>query len=135
MAKRPEDSIKLPELILESELKLAAIDGASNDRGYVYLIAELECEGGDKTGYYKVGTASNPKKRIKDLQTGNVRFLQFWGKPVEVERRVTVEKAAHDALSNYACHLGGGKEWFKATESQKEDFYKCYLNATNCNSY
>ena len=134
MAKRPEDSIKFPELILESELKLAVTDGARNDRGYVYLIAELECEGGAKTGYFKVGTASNPKTRIRDLQTGNVRQLAFCGKPVEVERRRTVEKAAHKALSNYACDLGGGKEWFKATESQENDFYDCYSNATtNCN--
>ena len=107
MAKRPEDSTKLPELILESELKLVDTDGASNDSGYVYLIAE--CERGVETGYYKVGTASNPKKRIKDLQTGNVRLLKFWGEPVKAEHRLTVEKAAHDALSKYACDLEGGK--------------------------
>jgi hypothetical protein len=118
-------------LIPETELQLEETDGASNDSGYVYLIAE--CERGAETGYYKVGTASNPKKRIKDLQTGNVRLLKFWGDPVLVAHRLTVEKVAHDALSDYACDLGGGKEWFRATQRQKRDFYKCYWNATKCN--
>lgn len=132
MAQSEEDLIQLPELIPESGLKLddtEAVDGASNDDGYVYCIAE--CEGGRETGYFKVGTASNPNKRLADLQTGNVRQLQFWGNPKYVSHRLTVEKAAHNALSKYAIDLGGGKEWFKATTTnEKRDFYRRFCNAT-----
>ena len=61
-------------MIPEYEVMLEETDGASNDSGYVYLIAE--CERGVETGYYKVGTAANPKKSLRDLQTGNVRVLK-----------------------------------------------------------
>ena len=132
MAQSKEDLVELPELILASGLNLddtEAVDGASNDDGYVYCIAE--CEGGRETGYFKVGTASNTRKRLADLQTGNVRQLQFWGKPKWVSHRLTVERAAHSALSKYAINLGGGKEWFKAvTPNEKNDFYRRFCNAT-----
>lgn len=132
MAESREDLVQLPELIPTSRLKLddtEAVDGASNDDGFVYCIAE--CEGGRESGYFKVGTAANPDKRLADLQTGNVRQLQFWGNPKRVSRRLTVEKAAHNALSKYAIDLGGGKEWFKAvTPNEKRDFYRCFCNAT-----
>lgn len=132
MVQSEEDLVELPKLIPVSGLKLddtEAVDGASNDDGYVYLIAE--CESGRGTGYFKVGTTTDPDKRLSDLQTGNVRQLQFWGDPKRVSYRLTVEKAAHKALSKYAINLGGGKEWFKAvTPNEQHDFYRRFCNAT-----
>ena len=99
MAQSEEDTTELPELITESEVDVGdveTVDGASNDDGYVYCIAE--CENGIRTGYCKVGTTSNPQKRLQDLQTGSVRPLQFWGQPQRVSNRLDVERAAHDAL-------------------------------------
>ena len=74
MAQSEEDTTKLPEPIPLSELNvedLDEIDGASNDDGFVYCIAEYEH--GTRTGYFKVGTTKQPKKRLSDLQTDNVR--------------------------------------------------------------
>ena len=73
-----EDTIELPKLISEPELnveELETVDGTSNDDGFVYCIAEIE--NGKLTGYFKVGTASDTKKRLWDLHTGNVRQLSF----------------------------------------------------------
>jgi hypothetical protein len=51
--------------------------------------------------------------------------------PKYVSRRLTVEKAAHNALRRYAIDLGGGIEWFKAvTPNEKADFHRCFCNAT-----
>ena len=36
-------------------------DGASNDQGYVYCIAEYD-EDGKETGYFKIGTAYDPEE-------------------------------------------------------------------------
>ena len=133
MAQSEKEAVQLPELIPASGLEVddtESVDGASNDDGYVYCIAE--CEGRKETGYFKVGTASHPDKRLADLQTGNVRQLQFWGNPKKVSHRLDVEKAAHHALSKYAVtDLGGGREWFRAaTQNEKRDFYKRFCNAT-----
>ena len=130
MAQSEEATFTLPDLIPESSVTVEEIDGAANDQGYVYCIAE--CERGYRTGYFKVGTTSDPRKRLGDLQTGNVRQLQFWGKPRLVRQRLTIERKAHEALSNYAVYLNGGTEWFKAeTESEQRDFYNRFCQATN----
>ena len=45
MAQSEEDTTELPELITESEVDVGdveTVDGASNDDGYVYCIAECE---------------------------------------------------------------------------------------------
>ena len=119
---------KLPDLIPPSEItveNLEEVDGASNDNGYIYCI--VECENGQPTGYYKIGTASNPNKRISDLQTGNVRQLCYWGEPKFVHHRLDVESAVHSALSRYTANLGGGTEWFKAsTESEQRNLFNTF---------
>ena len=128
MAQSEEETFELPESLTESGLKLKEdTDGARNDAGYVYCIAEYDR--GNRTGNFKVGTSVDPDKRLGDLQTGNVHQLKFWGQPQYVPHRLDAEKAAHAALSGYAVNRGGGTEWFNATPSQERAFYNTYRQA------
>jgi hypothetical protein len=102
-------------------------DGASNDEGYVYCIAEYK--DGKEKGYFKVGTAYDPKKRLRDLQTGNVRHLNIWKEYHLVSKRLDAETAAHRALEEYKVNLGGGKEWFKVPQGEQERFYDLFCKA------
>ena len=86
-------------------------DGATNDKGYVYCIAEYE--NGKETGYFKIGTAYDPEKRLQDLQTGNVRLLQIWKDCQRlVSKRLDAEGTAHTASKSekYDVKIGGGTE-------------------------
>lgn len=67
----------------------------------VYLIQSLE------EGYYKIGVSKNPKKRIKQLQTGNSSELKLiHSYPSEYAHKI--EKAIHNLLKH--CKKEG--EWF-----------------------
>ena len=127
MAHSEEATVNLPESILKLGPRIEA-DGAPNDKGYVYCIAEYD-ENGMNTGYFKIGTAYDPDKRLKDLQTGNVRQLKIWGDPWLVSKRRDAEKATHKALEKYAVYQGGGTEWFKVNLSEKEEFYGLFCEA------
>lgn len=75
---------------------------------YVYLM---------KTGddHYKVGIASNVFNRLRALQTSSsTRIDLITAKRVENE--FEVEKDIHKSYQH--LKVGGGKEWFKLTESQ-----------------
>lgn len=68
---------------------------------YVYLIQSLE------EGYYKIGVSKNPKKRLKQLQTGNsseLKLINFY--PSEYADKI--EKTIHNLLS----HNKKEGEWF-----------------------
>lgn len=68
---------------------------------HVYLIQSLE------EGYYKIGVSKNPKKRVKQLQTGNSSELKLIDSfPSEYANKI--EKALHNQLSH--CKKEG--EWF-----------------------
>jgi hypothetical protein len=110
----------------ESEPRIVS-DGATNDEGYVYCIAEYE--DGKENGYFKVGTAYDPKKRLRDLQTGNVRQFEIWKECHLVSQRLDAETAAHRALEEYKVNLGGGKEWFKVPQGEQERFYDLFCKA------
>ena len=102
-------------------------DGASNDKGYVYCIAEYK--GGRESGYFKIGTAYDPEKRLKDLQTGNPRELKIWKEPQWVSQRLDAERAAHTALEEYKVNLRGGTEWFKVPQDEQDKFYDLFCKA------
>ena len=115
--------------ISESEQRIVP-DGASNDRGYVYCIAEYD-EDGKETGYFKIGTAYDPEKRLRDLQTGNAHPLKIWRDcKVEVLQRLDAEKAAKQAVEEYKVSLGGGTEWFKVPENKQQKLYDLFYKAT-----
>ena len=70
----------------------------------VYL---FECE-----GYYKVGIASDPRKRLWTAQTGcpfEIRLLAF---RLMTDAKDT-ERLIHHQLEREGCHVRG--EWFKLT--------------------
>lgn len=119
---------ELPEPLTECGLKLNEdTDGARNDAGYVYCIAEYDR--GKRTGNFKVGTAVDPDKRLRDLQTGNAHQLKFLGPPQYASHRLDAERSAHAALRGYSSNSGGGTEWFHATPSQEKAFYNAYIRA------
>lgn len=76
----------------------------------VYCIAEIVCEKPLEFDLFKIGVASDPRKRLASLQTGNPRRLALiivdWfrtrGDALFVERR------AHDHIKEHA-RVG---EWF-----------------------
>ena len=112
----------------ESTSRIEA-DGASNDQGYVYCIAEYD-EKGKETGYIKVGTAYEPEKRLAGLQTGNPRPLKIWRESRLVSKRLDAEKAAHKHLEKYKANVGGGTEWFMVPLSERDKFYDLFCEAT-----
>lgn len=75
-------------------------------KDYIYII------GNDK-GYIKVGVSNNPKRRVKQLQTGNAQKLTLiFTEEFECERHhlLNIEKAIHKQLKQMAEHCEG--EWF-----------------------
>ena len=116
-----------PGMGLKSRQRIVE-DGAKNDEGYVYCIAEYDKEG-QETGYIKVGTAYEPEKRLKRLQTSNVRQLKIW-KDCKVSKRLDAETAAHNNLAKYRVNLGGGTEWFMVPPSEQDKFYELFCEAT-----
>ena len=91
--------------------------------GYIYVIQELV--NGRATGFYKVGRTGNPNKRLADLQTGNVRPLDFTRRVI-VTDVYRAEAAAHKALATYSVTYGGGTEWFRANAQQEGAFYRSF---------
>jgi hypothetical protein len=76
-------------------------------KSYVYIITNGED--------FKVGVSVNPKKRLKQLQTGNPKKLRLVA-VFEVEKKdvFKMEKEAHASISCWYMKSG---EWFKnATE-------------------
>ena len=77
---------------------------------YVYVIASSE------SGPSKIGVAADPKKRLKQLQTGSyfplsLHYVEPIGNAAEA-----VERAAHRTLA--AKRSGGGREWFDVTPTE-----------------
>jgi predicted GIY-YIG superfamily endonuclease len=68
---------------------------------YVYLIQSLE------NSYYKIGVSKHPKKRIKELQTGNSSELKLV-ESYEFEHAHMIEKTFHNKL----IYLKKEGEWF-----------------------
>ena len=96
-------------------------------QGYIYVIRESV--NGGATGFYKVGRTGDPVKRLSDLQTGNVRPLDFT-RTVEVTDVYRAEAAAHKALATYSVTTyGGGTEWFRANAQQERSFYRSFDQA------
>jgi len=78
---------------------------------YVYLIQSLE------DGYYKVGVSKYPKKRIRQLQTGNSSELKLI-ESFQSEFANVIEKALHRRY----FHLKKEGEWFDMGISQETSF-------------
>ncbi len=80
---------------------------------YVYLIQSLE------DSYYKIGISKHPKKRVKELQTGNsseLRLVDMY----QSEYANKIEKA----LQRRYSHLRKEGEWFDMGITQEVSFIK-----------
>lgn len=75
---------------------------------YIYLIQSLE------DSYYKIGVSKHPKKRVKQLQTGNSSELKL----VEIYESEHAHKVER-ALQRRYSYLKKEGEWFDL--SIKED--------------
>lgn len=73
---------------------------------------------------YKVGIASNIKKRISGIQTSNARKVEVVTSIV-CENVLEIERKLHDHLSS--LRTDGGKEWFKLNPKQAIDL-AVYIN-------
>ena len=68
---------------------------------YIYLIQSLE------DGYYKVGVSKHPKKRLKQLQTGNSSELKL----IEIYESQYADKIEKTLQRRYS-YLKKEGEWF-----------------------
>lgn len=76
----------------------------SDTKGYIYLVSD---------GLYtKIGaTQYNVKKRLNELQVGNVKVLKSLGS-YKVQKKLSAEKYLHKAFKH--CHVRG--EWFDLSQ-------------------
>ena len=80
---------------------------------HVYLIQSLE------NSYYKIGVSRNPKRRIKELQTGNSSELKL----VESYQSEFADKIERTLQRRYS-HLRKEGEWFDMGISNEVSFIK-----------
>ena len=78
---------------------------------YIYLIQSLE------NSYYKIGVSKHPKKRIKELQTGNASELRLID-TYQSEYANKIEKT----LQRRYSHLRKEGEWFDMGISNEASF-------------
>lgn len=78
---------------------------------HIYLIQSLE------NGYYKIGISKQPKKRIKQLQTGNSSELKLIDS-YESEYYNKIERT----LQRRYSHLKKEGEWFDLSISEEVSF-------------
>ena len=78
---------------------------------YIYLIQSLE------NSYYKIGISNNPKRRIKELSTGNPSQLKL----VETYQSEHAEKIERTLQRRYS-YLRKEGEWFDMGISNEVSF-------------
>lgn len=81
---------------------------------YVYL---LQCTEDDGTIRYKIGVSKNVKKRIKQLQTGNVYDIVLL-ESFYSNYATRIESNLHNLYS----HQKNKREWFDLNKEQVESF-------------
>ena len=114
-------------IVYPEDVEFGTEDVDAPRQGYIYVICESE--NGRATGFYKVGRTGDPNKRLSDLQTGNVRPLDFT-RTVKVTDVYHAEAAAHNTLATYSVTTyGGGTEWFRANAQQERSFYRSFDQA------
>ena len=80
---------------------------------YIYLIKNIE------ESHYKIGVSKNPKKRIKELNTGNSAELVLV-EMYESEIAYKIEKTLHRKYSYMRKH----GEWFDFSIKEDNEFIK-----------
>lgn len=82
----------------------------SKQEYYVYFVKE-----GDDNSYLKVGIASDPDRRIKELQTGNPRKLSLLG-VIPCESKEEARHIEKELLMRVEKEKRLEGEWFEATD-------------------
>lgn len=80
---------------------------------YIHLIQSLE------NSYYKIGVSKHPKKRIKELQTGNSSELKL----IEVYQSEFAHQIEKTMQRRYT-HLKKEGEWFDLSIANEVSFIK-----------
>ena len=75
---------------------------------YIYLIQNLE------TSKYKIGISKNPKKRVKQLQTGSGEEIKLIH-----EFKSEFSRKVETAMHNRYGHLRAHGEWFNLSLSEE----------------
>lgn len=78
---------------------------------YIYLIT-------NNLNQYKIGISKNPKRRIKELQTGNDSNLFIVNQYKSEKYYKKIEKALHNTYK----HCNVLNEWFELTNNQASMF-------------
>jgi len=81
-------------------------------KNYIYIIHELSTEN------YKIGRASDPIKRLSNIQTcnaHNLELLYIWKVPEK--HKGLIEKCCHLSLRNYNIK----NKWFKIPKDKFDD--------------
>lgn len=79
--------------------------GFGNESGYIYLVKDTS-----KLGHYKIGFASDPQKRISQLNTASSTYSLEIVYRVETYDKEFAEIVIHRALQPF--RIKGRKEWF-----------------------
>ena len=102
------------------------------ERGHVYIIAE-KTRKNEYTGFYKIGkTKQDLSERLRNLQTGNPRKLEYL-EFVEVVDINAAESRAHAAATKrrFKSDEGGGTEWYIADPQYLLDLKVCFESAVH----
>lgn len=87
------------------------------EKGYVYLILEVDQEGLEK---HKIGISKNePDARLQNLKTGNPNHIRILNKYLSVNYK-KIEKLLHKKYSNQKTIANN--EWFYLFDSQVISF-------------
>ena len=88
------------------------------DPDYIYIIRECYPQyTTQRTQFYKVGKTKDHISRLANLQTGNVRKLEY-AYLVGVNSMRLAENIAHQRLNKYRVNYGGGREWFEIPNNE-----------------
>lgn len=98
------------------------VDPAGKKVGHVYVLRE-----GDGM-FYKIGNTEQKtvRERISDIQAGNPRKLNIEQDYIVKNKKVAedAEEAAQKAVVDYhVTDLGGGIEWYKVEDADRDVFF------------
>ena len=84
------------------------------------------------TGYYKIGSTTDPDQRIRNLRTGNPRNLNYICK-IRVSNKTKAEQAAKKELKEYHVedNPDGGTEWYEVRKSELKSFERKFKRAVD----
>lgn len=95
---------------------------SKNDRGWIYLLGEIDPFDGSLTGFFKVGKTEqrHVEDRVSNFQTGNPRELRILRRKA-VHDVHSSEAHHHEILDRYRFPGDGGTEFFLGSNQKEID--------------